>query len=99
MAYELEYGTLKVAGGARRRLFSRSLDGIEEVSFDRQAAREAAPIRFDLEGCGVVIRPMGLLLAWIALSRGAILATSNVKEFSRIKGLRIDDWTSGKSPT
>ena len=27
------------------------------------------------------------------LSRGAILATNNIREFSRVESLRLDDWT------
>jgi tRNA(fMet)-specific endonuclease VapC len=37
---------------------------------------------------------MDLLIAGTALSRGAVLVTNNTKEFSRVKGLRLADWTS-----
>jgi tRNA(fMet)-specific endonuclease VapC len=35
---------------------------------------------------------MDMLIAAAALSRGAILVTHNTKHFSRIKGLKIEDW-------
>ena len=93
VAYELEYGTLKVANPQRRRILARLLDGLEKIPFDGKAAREAARIRADLEKRGLLIGPLDLLIAGTAMSNGAILATNNTREFSRIKGLRLVDWT------
>ncbi len=93
VAYELEYGTLKIAGLPRRKILSRMLQNLEEVPFDREAAREAARIRVELERRGLMIAPLDLLIAGTVMSRGAILATNNTREFSRIKGLRLEDWT------
>ena len=45
------------------------------------------------ESRGLVFGPMDLLVAGTALSRGAVLATNNVREFSRIESLRLVDWT------
>lgn len=92
VAYELEYGTLKVSGPQRRRILDQMLNALEVVPFNRQAAREAARVRVELEQRGVVVGPLDLLIAGTALSRGDILATNNVKEFARIKGLRLEDW-------
>lgn len=92
VAYELEYGTLKVTGTGRRRILSQMLDALEVVQLDRKAAREAARIRVELERRGVVVGPLDLLIAGTALSRGDVLATSTIREFSRIKGLRLEDW-------
>jgi tRNA(fMet)-specific endonuclease VapC len=93
VAYEIEYGTLKIGSPRRREIVSELLAGIQQVPFDREAALESARIRIDLEARGLVIGPMDLLIAGTAVSRGAVLATNNTKEFSRIKGLRLSDWT------
>jgi tRNA(fMet)-specific endonuclease VapC len=93
VAYELEYGTLKVEGTRRRKILSAMLDALEEVPFDRAAARESARIRVELERRGAMIGPMDLLIAGTALSRGCALATNNIREFSRVVGLRLEDWT------
>ena len=93
VAYELEYGTLKAASPRRRELVTRLLADSVQVPFDHEAAREAARIRVELEGRGTVIGPMDLLIAGTATSRGAVLATNNTKEFARVKGLRLADWT------
>ena len=93
VAYEIEYGTLKIGVSRRRVVVSRLLAGIRQAPFDRDAAFESARIRIELEQRGLIIGPMDLLIAGTAASLGAILATSNTKEFSRIKGLRLSDWT------
>lgn len=94
VAYELEYGTLRIASHGHRKILAAMLDRLTDVPFDRDAAFETARIRLDLERLGVVIGPMDLLIAGTVLSRGAILATSNTGEFSRIGALRLEDWTS-----
>lgn len=93
IAYELEYGTLRISNPQRRRILSAMLTNIEEVPFDRIAARDSARIRLELERRGIAIATLDLLIAGTALSRGAALATNNAGEFSRIKGLRVVDWT------
>jgi tRNA(fMet)-specific endonuclease VapC len=94
VAYELEYGTLKIASAHRRGILSAMLGGIEEVPFDHDAARHAARIRVELEGQGQMIGPMDLLIAGTAMSRGAVLVTNNTREFSRVSGLLLEDWSA-----
>jgi tRNA(fMet)-specific endonuclease VapC len=93
VAYEVQYGMLKFGSQRRQSVVSELLSGLEQVAFDREAARESARIRVELEGCGLVIGPIDLLIVGTALSRNATLVTNNTKEFSRIKGLRLSDWT------
>ena len=93
VAYEIEYGTLKIGSRRRRALAFELLAALVQVPFDHQAARESARIRIDLEARGLVIGPVDLLIAGTAVSRRAVLVTSNTKEFSRVKGLRLSDWT------
>lgn len=92
-AYELEYGTLRTSSPRRRTVVSELLAGLAQVPFDGDAALEAARIRMELETRGHMIGPMDLLIAGTAVSRGAVLVTNNTKEFSRVKNLRLADWT------
>jgi len=94
VAYEIEFGTLKIGSPRRRALATALFAGLSQIPFDHDAARESARIRLDLEARGLVIGPIDLLIAGTATSRGATLVTSNTQEFSRIKGLRLLDWTS-----
>jgi tRNA(fMet)-specific endonuclease VapC len=93
VAYELEFGTLKIGTHHHRAAVSGLLRNLLQVPFDDDAARSAARIRFDLESKGLTIGPMDLLIAGTALSRNAILVTNNTREFSRVEGLRLVDWT------
>ena len=93
VVYEIEVGTIQSKQtGRRRRILAGLFQEIEVVPLDSSAALAAARIRCELEARGKGIGPLDTLIAGIAMSRGAILITSNVGEFKRIKGLRIEDW-------
>ena len=62
------------------------------VSFDSNCAAEYAAIRHRLEVAGRSIGPNDLLIAATAKANGAALVTHNVREFKRVKGLRLIDW-------
>lgn len=95
VVYELEYGTLRSRFPARRRReLEAGIAQIQHVPFDSAAALAAAGIRFEIEQHGFSIRPLDLLIAGTAVSRGAALVTNNTAEFSRVPGLRVLDWES-----
>ncbi len=62
--------------------------------FDASAADHAADIRDDLERRGQKIGPLDTLIAGHARSLGAAIVTANLREFSRVAGLRCEDWAS-----
>jgi tRNA(fMet)-specific endonuclease VapC len=93
VAYEILFGTLKAGSPSRRAVVAKLLVALRQVPFDSDAAQEAARVRFELESRGLVIGPVDLLIAGTALSRGATLVTHNTREFSRVRGLRLADWT------
>jgi tRNA(fMet)-specific endonuclease VapC len=70
----------------------RLLTLLRVISFDESAAQYAARVRADLERSGKTCGPYDLLLAGHALSLGLSLATNNVGEYSRVGGLRVEDW-------
>ena len=67
---------------------------IELVHFDQQAAIAYGKIRADLERTGKIIGAMDMLIAACALSLDLILVTNNVREFSHVHELVIEDWIS-----
>ena len=65
---------------------------LEVLAFDADAAAHAADIRVALERRGQTIGAYDLLIAGHARSRGLVVVTANLGEFSRVDGLRCEDW-------
>ena len=65
----------------------------EIVPFDDSMALTYARMRASLEHKGQKIGWNDTIIAATALSRQGILVTNNLKEFNRIEGLILDDWT------
>ena len=53
----------------------------------------SARVRTVLKQAGTPIGPYDLLIAGQALNRGWTLVTSNVREFERVPGLAVEDWS------
>lgn len=62
------------------------------VDFDEAAALHAGQIRAYLEPRGLAIGPLDTLIAAHARSLGATIVTDNVAEFSRVPGLKVENW-------
>lgn len=91
--YELELGAEKAdASPTRRSQLDELFSSVTLLPFDQAEAKAAARIRADLEARGVPIGPYDVLIAATALSRGAVLVTHNTEEYSRVQGLRLEDW-------
>jgi tRNA(fMet)-specific endonuclease VapC len=52
-----------------------------------------ASVRSNLEKRGKLIGPNDLFIASIVLSHEGVLITNNIKEFRRVEGLLVEDWT------
>lgn len=64
------------------------------IAFEAADAGEAGSIRAALAKAGNPIGPYDVLIAAQARRRGAALVTSNEREFARVPGLIITDWTT-----
>ena len=90
---ELEYGIAKSQHQVKNRgRLERFLARFEVRGFDESAAVAYGFLRAKLEADGTPIRPLDTLLAGHALSLGAIMVTNNVREFSRVPGLGLENW-------
>ena len=69
------------------------LSPITILDFDSYAAEEYGKIRADLERKGTPIRPLDMQIAGHAKSEGLTVVTNNTREFYRIEGLAVEDWT------
>jgi tRNA(fMet)-specific endonuclease VapC len=62
------------------------------LAFDEASADPYAQTRCHLEKIGQPIGPYDLQIAAIALQHGLIVVPHNVAEFSRVSGLKVEDW-------
>ena len=92
--YELLYGAEKSQNPAKtRREVEHFAARLSVLPFDDAAAAHTAEIRADLERHGCTIGPYDLMIAGHARSNGLIVVTGNLREFTRVTGLRCEDWT------
>ncbi len=90
---ELFYGALRTSDPATEQARLRAfLAGFVSLPFDDRAAETYGRIRAQLSSQGAPIGPNDLMIAAIALAQSLTLITHNTREFSRVKGLVIDDW-------
>jgi tRNA(fMet)-specific endonuclease VapC len=66
---------------------------VAALDYPESAALDYASIRADLKARGTMIGGNDLLIAAHARSTGLTLVTNNTREFSRVQGLKIENWT------
>ena len=89
--YEMFFGAYKSQQQARNLAALADLR-FAVVEFDHEDARQAGEIRAALAAAGTPIGPYDVLIAGQARAREVVLVTRNVGEFSRVDGLRVEDW-------
>ena len=90
---ELVHGVEKSAAVEKNRLaLSMLFANIEILNFDVDAANCYGKIRADLEKKGTPIGSLDMMIAGHTMSKGYIVVTNNVKEFSRVPNLKIENW-------
>ena len=95
---EIRFGLERLDPRSRRRqLLEVELQRLHDVigwaDWDQESAGLFGSIKSDLQARGKPIDDMDLVIASIALSLGAAVATSNVRHFERIPGLSIEVWS------
>ena len=91
--YELLYGAKRCAREREElRKIQTFVQHIHQLALGPQTALQAAGIRHALEERGAGIGPMDTLIAAAALETRLILVTGNLREFSRVAGLRCESW-------
>ncbi|MHB0991308.1 MAG: type II toxin-antitoxin system tRNA(fMet)-specific endonuclease VapC [Burkholderiales bacterium] len=67
-------------------------DPLQSLPFNDDCAEHYGQIHASLLTQGNPIGPNDTLIASVARSHGVILVTHNTGEFSRVDGLRLEDW-------
>mgnify|MGYP001800797002 CR=1 FL=1 len=91
---ELTHGTQKSQQPEKNQAaLDQFLLPLEIVDFNMAAAQTYGTIRAQLEKKGTPIGPLDFLIAAQALSLGISLVTNNAREFLRVPGLTVENWT------
>lgn len=91
---ELLYGAEKSAQPDHNRdTVERFAARLDVVHFDDRAAAHYGRLRADLEREGRPIGPYDLMIAAHARSLGLTLVTNNEREFRRVPGLLLENWS------
>lgn len=73
------------------------LDHVATLDWPGAAAPLYGRVRAALKRTGVMIGAMDLLIATHALALNAVLVTHNIGEFSRVPGLKVEDWVTPRT--
>lgn len=91
---ELQYEIMKSANPPKNQdALDKFLTPLEILDFDYLSTLEYGVIRAGLEREGTPIDPLDTLIAAHAKSADVILVTNNEREFERVPGLKIENWT------
>lgn len=90
---ELLFGAEKSTSKARAVMVLQQLQQIVPVvDLDTGTAQRYGEIRARLERAGAPIGSNDLWIAAQATTKNLILVTNNVREFKRVRGLKIENW-------
>ena len=93
-AFELEIGALRAQGQHYSEAVRLFIAEFPVLPLEDSARASYGQLRTALERRGEKIGAHDMLIAAHALALGATLVTNNEKEFKRIKGLIIENWTA-----
>lgn len=86
-------------GAEKSQNINRNLEAIEEfvshldvLSYDAKASQHYGQIKATLERKGEIIGENDIHIAAHAISQGLILVSNNLKEFSRVANLALENW-------
>ena len=91
---EIDYGLALNAQRARKLtpILDAFFAAITTLPFDATDAHAAATLRATLKTRGRPIGAYDVLIAGTGLARGLVVVTSNVSEFKRVNGLKVENW-------
>ena len=92
VAAELRYGAIKSNSAKLAQRIDMILSALEILPLETPADRQYASLRHHLTHQGTPIGPNDLLIAAHALAHDLTVITANVGEFSRVPGLKVENW-------
>jgi tRNA(fMet)-specific endonuclease VapC len=92
VASEMRFGAARKGSAVLTLKIEGLLDTMEIAPLEIPADRFYASIRTHLENAGTPIGNNDMLIAAHALATDSVVVTDNIKEFSRVPGLKIENW-------
>lgn len=92
VAAELRYGCAKKGSPKLTEKVANLLATIPVLSLEKPVDIDYGRIRAELEAAGQTIGMNDLLIAAQAYTLNLTLVTDNLREFSRIRGLKVENW-------
>jgi tRNA(fMet)-specific endonuclease VapC len=90
---ELIYGTEKSSRPVENlTIVEQFAARLEVLAFANKAAAHFGQLRAELERAGEPVGAYDMLIGGHARSEGLVLVSNNVREFRRMKGLRVENW-------
>ena len=90
---ELLYGAAKRGSATlTQKVCELVIGALPVLPFDERAAEAYGPLRARLESDGRRLDEPDLRIASIALSRGLVVVTGNVRHFNRVPDLKVENW-------
>ena len=93
-AAELFYGVARTGSERNLRALRKFLAPLDIAPFDGVAAEVCGSLRAWLASQGAPIGPYDTQIAAHAHAIGVTLVTNNSREFSRVPGLRVENWAA-----
>jgi tRNA(fMet)-specific endonuclease VapC len=91
-AAQLRFGATRRKSARLHNLIDKFVSDVATVPFDEAGAAEFGRIAAQLADAGSPIGELDTLIAAHAVSLGLTLVTNNVKHFSRVRGLKVQNW-------
>ena len=92
VASELRFGAHKRNSEQLTRQLDLVLSALQIIPFESPADQHYARLRVYLEEQGRPIGPNDMLIAAQTLALDCTVVTRNIREFSRVPGLKVDNW-------
>jgi len=94
---EIHYGLARLPRSRRRRELEGRLAALlvamQRAPWTDDVSRQFGEVKADLERRGERVDDFDVAIAAHALAIGAAVVTRNLRHFTRIRGLQVEDWT------
>jgi tRNA(fMet)-specific endonuclease VapC len=96
---ELLYGANKNSLNSDKKnllngFYNQLFGQVQIFEYDLSSARIFANLKINLEESGKIIEDFDLMIASVTIDNNLILVTNNTKYFDKIKGLKLENWTT-----